>query len=53
MTDAEKERRKLARAVQQRRFLMQSAVKALVNEAVRKGSSDNVSAVLVFLAPHA
>lgn len=49
-TDEERARRRELRQVQTRRMLVQSTTKAVVNEAVKRGSSDNVSAVLVMIA---
>ncbi|XP_063900489.1 integrin-linked kinase-associated serine/threonine phosphatase 2C-like [Zophobas morio] len=39
---------KVQRTVRYRKMTVQMAVKALVNEAVKRGSSDNVSALLIF-----
>lgn len=49
-TEEERGRRRELRQVQTRRMLVQTATKAVVNEAVKRGSSDNVSAVLVMIA---
>jgi serine/threonine protein phosphatase PrpC len=46
-SEEDKATRRQARALQLRRMLIQSVAKALVNEAVKRGSSDNVSAVVV------
>jgi hypothetical protein len=46
-TDEERAARRQMRALQLRRMLVQSVTKALVNEAVKRGSTDNVSAIVV------
>jgi hypothetical protein len=46
-TDEERAARRHVRALQLRRMLVQSVTKALVNEAVKRGSTDNVSAIVV------
>eukprot|EP00123_Amoebidium_parasiticum_P000678 comp11545_c0_seq1/m.6005 comp11545_c0_seq1/g.6005 ORF comp11545_c0_seq1/g.6005 comp11545_c0_seq1/m.6005 type:complete len:434 (-) comp11545_c0_seq1:375-1676(-) len=50
LTDRQKADRQGQRVVAGRRMLAQSAVKALVNEAVRRGSTDNVSVLLLLVA---
>ncbi|KNC83123.1 hypothetical protein, variant [Sphaeroforma arctica JP610] len=46
-SDAELRERRVERPATLRRILVQSVVKALVNEAVRKGSTDNTSALVI------